>query len=94
MRLTAWLHLGSAVATLAVEDIAGEALAMWPDKRCRTAVPVRRKVARTITESERQVFPSVDQSIEGEETGGRGVSVGEPQRHSQVGAHRSGRRNV
>jgi hypothetical protein len=87
-------HLGSTVAALTAEDVAGETLTMRSHERWRTRMRVRSEGTGVVTEPEGQVFPPVDQPVESEDASGGGVSVGESQRHPQVGANGRSRRNL
>ena len=73
-------ELRAAVATLAAEDVAGEAFAVRPDQRHRRRCSTRLERLRVPAEAQRQMFEAVDESVEGQHPGGRGVPVGEPER--------------
>src|SRR5215213_5905526 len=82
--LDAFAELGAAVASLAAEDVAGEALAVRPDQRRghrRSAVVRRLRVA---TEAQRKVFEAVNESVEGQHARRRAVSVDEPERYHHL----------
>ena len=77
-------QLRAAVAALAAEHVAGQALAVRPDERRRPA-SAGRDGGGPVAEPEGEVLPAVDQPVEGEHPGGRRVAVGEPQRHASPG---------
>ena len=90
--LDGFAQLRPAVAALAAEHVAGEALAVRPDQR-RPAASAGRDGGGTIAQPEGEVLLAVDQPVEGEHARGRGVPVGEPQGHGHLGAdRRSGQR--
>ena len=85
-------QLRPAVASPATEDVAGKALTVWPHERhcCRARVDGARP--RPGAEAERQMLSTVDQIVEGVDTRGRGVPIGEPQRHRDLRTDRCLRR--
>ncbi len=79
-------ELQPAVAPLAPEYIAGEALAVEADQR-HPAV-IRGMRSRAIAEREREVLPTVDEPVEAEHTRVGRIPVGEPQGQLDAGADR------
>ena len=76
-------QLRAAVASLAAEHVAGQALAVQPDQGLDGAGG-RAAEPRPVAEAEREVLAAVDQPVEGEHARGRGEPVGEPQRHRHL----------
>jgi hypothetical protein len=66
-------QLRAAVAALAAEHVAGEALAVQPHQRGTSS--------GVLAEREGKVLAPVGQPVEGADPGGGGVPVREPQRH-------------
>ena len=77
--LDSFSQLRPAVASSAAEHVAGEALAVRTDQRHRPR-PARTERRGPITEPEGEVLVAVEESVEAEHPGRRGVSVAEAER--------------
>ena len=84
-------HLGAAVAPLAAEDVAGEALAVQAHQRLAEGGAVGGAVQRAITQGERHMFTPIDEPGETDHPRFRGEAVGEAQRHHDGGPDLGGR---
>ena len=82
-------QLRPAVAALTAEHVAGEALAVQPDERLRSASHGGGR-GGSIAQPEGEVLLAVDEPVEAEHPGGRGVPVCEAQGHRHLGADRRG----
>nr|WP_244524310.1 hypothetical protein [Geodermatophilus dictyosporus] len=79
-------QLRPAVAPLAAEHVAGQALAVRAHQRRLAAGRATVDRAAPVAQPEGQVLPAVGQAGEGEHLGGRAVPVGEAQRDGHPGA--------
>jgi hypothetical protein len=87
--LDGFAQLRAAVAPLTAEHVPSEALAVRPDQRHPPTLSGRDS-GGPIAQPQGEVLLPVDQPVEAEHSGRRGVPVGEPQGNRQLGANRRG----